>query len=209
MSIIKLEHINKSYKEQIVLKDLNLEINEGEIVSIMGESGCGKSTILNIMGLLDKADSGNLIIQDIVNPKINSKQAMLLQRNNIGYLFQNFALIEQLTVDKNLDIALNYVKSKNKKAKKQEVLEEVGLKGFENKKVYQLSGGEQQRVALARLMLKPCNIILADEPTGSLDEKNRNIVLNLLKKLNQHGKTIVIVTHDPFIKTICSNSISL
>lgn len=209
MSIIKLEHINKSYKEQVVLKDLNLEINEGEIVSIMGESGCGKSTILNIMGLLDKADSGNLVIQDIVNPKINSKQAMLLQRNTIGYLFQNFALIEQLTVDKNLDIALNYVKGIDKKLKKQEVLEEVGLKGFENKKVYQLSGGEQQRVALARLMLKPCNIILADEPTGSLDEKNRSIVLNLLKKLNQHGKTIVIVTHDPFIKTICSNSISL
>lgn len=211
MDLIKLEDVTKKYSNQVVLDKINLKVQQGEILAITGNSGKGKSTILNIMGLLEDFDGGILKVYEEINIKPNSIQATKLLRNKISYLFQNFALIEEETVEENLIIALKYIKDskKNKKEKIKDVLTKVGLAGFEKKYVYQLSGGEQQRVAIARIMLKPCEIVLADEPTGSLDEENRDIVFELLKELNKDGKTIVIVTHDKFISSKCDRVINL
>lgn len=176
MSIIELKNIEKKYGEKKVLDNISLEINEGDLVAITGESGKGKSTILNIVGLLEIPDGGQVSICGEANIKPNSSKASKMLRSNISHLFQNFALIDEETVDNNLLVALKYVKlSKKEKANKiNEALKRVGLEGFEKRRIYELSGGEQQRVAIARVMLKPSKIVLADEPTGSLDETNRD-----------------------------------
>ncbi|MBY7130181.1 ABC transporter ATP-binding protein [Bacillus sp. 8YEL33] len=206
---IELKNISKKYENKQVLDNFNLVVNKGEMMAITGQSGTGKSTLLNIVGLLEEPDSGDVIIQGIENAWKSEKKQIELFRYTIGYLFQNYALIDNETVSKNLDVALEYVKLPNKENKKKEVLEKVGLLDKLNSKIYQLSGGEQQRIALARLMLKKNDIILADEPTGSLDEVNRDQVLSILKSLNNEGKTILIVTHDPEVSKICTNVVTL
>lgn len=206
---IELKNISKKYENKQVLDNFNLVVNKGEMMAITGQSGTGKSTLLNIVGLLEEPDSGDVIIQGIENAWKSEKKQIELFRYTIGYLFQNYALIDNETVSKNLDVALEYVKLPNKDNKKKEVLEKVGLLDKLNSKIYQLSGGEQQRIALARLMLKKNDIILADEPTGSLDEVNRDQVLSILKSLNNEGKTILIVTHDPEVSKICTNVVTL
>ncbi|HDR7390009.1 MULTISPECIES: ABC transporter ATP-binding protein [Bacillus] len=206
---IELKNISKKYENKQVLDNFNLVVNKGEMMAITGQSGTGKSTLLNIVGLLEEPDSGDVIIQGIENAWKSEKKQIELFRYTIGYLFQNYALIDNETVSKNLDVALEYVKLPNKEDKKKEVLEKVGLLDKLNSKIYQLSGGEQQRIALARLMLKKNDIILADEPTGSLDEVNRDQVLSILKSLNNEGKTILIVTHDPEVSKICTNVVTL
>ncbi|PEE31560.1 bacteriocin ABC transporter ATP-binding protein [Bacillus toyonensis] len=206
---IELKNISKKYENKQVLGNFNLVVNKGEMMAITGQSGTGKSTLLNIVGLLEEPDSGDVIIQGIENAWKSEKKQIELFRYTIGYLFQNYALIDNETVSKNLDVALEYVKLPNKDDKKKEVLEKVGLLDKLNSKIYQLSGGEQQRIALARLMLKKNDIILADEPTGSLDEVNRDQVLSILKSLNNEGKTILIVTHDPEVSKICTNVVTL
>ncbi|MGH0521329.1 putative bacteriocin export ABC transporter [Bacillus toyonensis] len=206
---IELKNISKKYENKQVLDNFNLVVNKGEMMAITGQSGTGKSTLLNIVGLLEEPDSGDVIIQGIENAWKSEKKQIELFRYIIGYLFQNYALIDNETVSKNLDVALEYVKLPNKDDKKKEVLEKVGLLDKLNSKIYQLSGGEQQRIALARLMLKKNDIILADEPTGSLDEVNRDQVLSILKSLNNEGKTILIVTHDPEVSKICTNVVTL
>lgn len=211
MGIIEFKNIKKSYNNHKILDDFSFEIIEGEMVAITGESGSGKSTILNIIGLLEKVDVGSYIIDRQENIKISSRKATKVLREKINYLFQNFALIEEETVSYNLQLALKYVKV-NKKEKEEMIksaLEQVGLKDYQDKKVYELSGGEQQRVSIARCILKPCKIVLADEPTGSLDKNNVALVLDLLKKLNKQGKTIIIVTHDDFVASECSRIINL
>lgn len=195
MSDIILKNICKSYHSKVVFQDFSAVIEENTLTIITGSSGCGKSTLLNMIGLLDKPDSGTLEMFGTTNVKPFSKKAEKLLREKIGYLFQNYALIENETVNDNLMIALEYVKGEKKKMIT-ESLEKVGLTGYENKKIYQLSGGEQQRVALARLMLKPCELVLADEPTGSLDDNNKEIVMNIIKELQNQRKTIILVTHD-------------
>ncbi|GFZ34303.1 bacteriocin ABC transporter ATP-binding protein [Clostridium zeae] len=211
MDIIKLEGINKIYGKKKVLENLSLTIKEGEFVAITGESGRGKTTVLNLIGLLEAPDSGNVIIDNISAIKPNTRKSMGILREQISYLFQNFALIDEETVSYNLNLALRYVKaSKKEKTKKiEEALQIVGLTGYEKRRIYELSGGEQQRVAIARIILKPSKIILADEPTGSLDENNLKIVLNLLRKLNNDGKTVVIVTHDKYLASQCDRVIDL
>lgn len=191
--IVKLTDVSKSYNKNKVLDHFDLEINKGDFVIVTGESGCGKSTLLNIIGLLDKADSGTVEIFNETSIKPFSKKAEKILRDKIGYLFQNFALIENESVYDNLSFVL---KNGLQKKKITEALKTVHLEEYMNKKVYQCSGGEQQRIAIARLMLKKCELILADEPTGSLDEKNKNIVMELLCYLHENGKTIIIVTHD-------------
>ena len=208
--MIKLENVSKSYSKSI-LKNISLEIKQGEFVAIVGESGKGKSTLLNIIGLLEKADSGKVFIDGECNIEPNSSKAAKVLRYKINYLFQNFALIDEKNVYKNLMLSLQYVKA-NKKRKIQmidSVLSKVGLEGYGNRKVFELSGGEQQRVAIARCMLKPCKIVLADEPTGSLDINNRDRVLKLLNELNKEGKTIIIVTHDKEVAESCGRIINL
>ncbi len=210
-SIIKLNNISKRYGEQIVLENINLEIPRGSMTAIVGESGSGKTTLLNIIGLLEKADKGKLMIDEetIKDRYIGQKTRYL--RSKINYLFQNFALIDNQTVDYNLDIGLKYVGGNRgqKKRMKSDILVKVGLEDFGQKKVFQLSGGEQQRVSIARALLKPCEFILADEPTGSLDEKNAKVVLDFLQDLNKLGKTILIVTHNMDIAKICDNMINI
>jgi putative ABC transport system ATP-binding protein len=211
MEIIKLQDVNKSYGNKKVLVNLSLSISEGEFVAIIGDSGKGKSTLLNIIGLLENIDGGNLLIDGEENIKVNSTKAMKVIREKISYLFQNFALVDEDTVNYNLNLALKYIKiSKyDKEEKIKNALIDVGLQGYGKRKIYELSGGEQQRVSIARTMLKPSKIVLADEPTGSLDEGNAKVVLKLLRSLNKNGKTVVIVTHDKKLSTQCDRIISL
>ncbi len=200
--------MNKSYQDNIIFDKFNFEVEENTFNVVMGVSGSGKSTLLNIIGLLDKADSGDVILFGEKNIKPFSRKAEKMLREKIGYLFQNFALVENETVEYNLKLALDNIKA-DKKEKIKEVLKEVQLEGYENKKIYKCSGGEQQRVAIARLLLKQCDLILADEPTGSLDESNREIIIKLLKRMQDSGKTIVVVSHDPVFKDIADQIIYL
>ncbi|MDR1568566.1 MAG: putative bacteriocin export ABC transporter [Streptococcaceae bacterium] len=209
--MFKLENIVKKYGEKVVLDNLNITIEDGEMIAIMGESGSGKSTLLNILGLLESFDSGTYQLDNEQNVKPNSRLANKIIRENITYIFQNYALIDNQTVTSNLSLAQKYVKEDKqaKNAQIKEVLDTVGLSGYENHKVFELSGGQQQRVSIARCLLKPSNLVLADEPTGSLDEKNRDIILKELKLLNQKGKTVIIVTHDLEVAHSCSKIINL
>lgn len=211
MAIIEFNNIEKYYGNKEILNELSFKIEEGEMVAITGPSGSGKSTVLNIIGLLEDFSNGSYRLDGEDNIKINSSKSTIILRNKINYLFQNFALIDEQTVSYNLELAFKYLK-RSKKEKNEEiskVLSEVGLVGYEKRKIYELSGGEQQRVAIARCMLKPCKIVLADEPTGSLDPKNAKVILDLLKKLHEKGKTIIVVTHDKFIADSCDRIINL
>ena len=181
------------------------------MIAIVGPSGCGKSTLLNILGLLDTDYSGEVLYDGQLLSKASEKKRDEYIRNNINYLFQNYALIETDTVEENLMLALEYEKlTKNEKIQKiNKSLELVGLKDFNKKSVFTLSGGEQQRVALARIILKRGNIVLADEPTGNLDRNNSNKVMEILKALQKQGRTIIIVTHDESLAAQCDDIIRL
>lgn len=211
MSAVELKNICKKYGDREIFKNFNLTVEEGDFVSIMGVSGAGKSTLLNIIGMLEKADSGDIEIFGIKNPTFNSSSGVKLLRHNISYLFQNYGLVESESVLYNLKIATKYLKCSKaeEKIKIAKALEKVGLSGFEKKKVYQLSGGEQQRVAMAKIILKSSKLILADEPTGSLDSANRKDVLELLNEINQNGSTVIVVTHDPIVDEYATVRIKL
>ena len=173
-----------------MFKIFYLEIPDSRFLVISGESGCGKSTLLNMIGGIETPDKGSIIVNGFDVAKKGKKQKYF--KEVVGFLFLNFALLENKTVKENLEIIK---KSGRTDISINEALEKVGLQKVINKKVYQLSGGEQQRVALARLMLKKCSIVLADEPTGSLDKKNSEIVMNILNELSEQGKTVIVVTH--------------
>ncbi|MBC8621174.1 ATP-binding cassette domain-containing protein [Bacillus paralicheniformis] len=205
--MIQLENISKRFDEKTVLSNFSIQIKENEFVSIVGKSGSGKTTVLNIMSLLDSPDKGDVTILGYTNPK--AKEVMQLRREHLGYIFQNYVLMDNETVLTNLLLSTAYAKNFHK-GQLPGVLEMVGLdKSFLKKKIYQLSGGEQQRVAIARILLKPCDIILADEPTGNLDEYNKNIVLSLFHRLKDMGKTIICVTHDQKIADCSDRVINL
>lgn len=211
MSICSLENINKSYDDKVIFKNFSIEIDEGEFICITGGSGSGKSTLLNIIGLLDSINSGKVNLFNFTDLKPNTRKTSFLLKNHIGFLFQNYALIDEKTVNYNLDIAKNsstLTKTKWNQLKK-EVLKKMELDIPLNQKIYKLSGGEQQRIAIARIILKDCDLILADEPTGSLDTKNRNLVLEILKDLNRNNKTIIMVSHDPYVVNISNRVINL
>lgn len=199
MSLIELKHINHSFGNHRILEDFSMNVEDQELLAITGPSGSGKSTLLNILGLLMKPDQGEMIHFGYKNVKPNTHRALQVLRNEIGYLFQNYALIDSATVRENMAIALKYSKVKDKKGAMQEALKEVGLIDKEDAKVSTLSGGEQQRLAMARLIVKPCRVILADEPTGNLDEDNSLRIVNLFKRMQDSGKSIVIVTHQQSI----------
>ncbi|MFB0829757.1 ABC transporter ATP-binding protein [Brevibacillus laterosporus] len=210
-TVCELVDVSKRYQDHLVLEHINLKVYEGEMLAITGKSGSGKTTVLNIMGLLENPSSGTVKLFDKNSPRIGSAQANRLLRTKIAYLFQNYALIDDATVEYNLEIPLLYSrKSKKEKQKlKMDALEKVGMDIPLKQKTYGLSGGEQQRVAIARTLLKPCDLILADEPTGSLDIDNRNEIVKLLKGLNNEGKTIIIVTHDQYVAEACGRIIKL
>lgn len=211
MFAIQLKNIDKSFGKKKVLNNLSLQIRENEMVALIGPSGCGKTTLLNILGLIEPYDSGEYLLFGKQAPQCNSNQANQTIRRSISYLFQNFALVDNFTVEQNLMIALKYTR-KTKQEKYvliNEALNKVGLSEYNELKIFEISGGEQQRVALARAMIKPSKIILADEPTGALDSKNRDEVLQLLREINKQRKTIVIVTHDMTVANSCDRIIQL
>ena len=198
MSLITLKNIKKQYgKDQVLFENLSLEIEKGEFVGLVGKSGAGKTTLLNIIGLITDISAGTITIDGHQNVSINSKSAMILRRYTIGYLFQNYGLIEDESVLWNLKLALEYKKKKKEKLKLiDKYLKQFELTDMLDKKVYQLSGGEQQRIAIIKLILQGSRIILADEPTSGLDKENESIVMKLLKELNEDGITIIMVTHN-------------
>lgn len=209
--MIKIIDLKKSFKDKVIFENFNYTIKDGTMIAIVGKSGSGKTTLLNILGLLDFDFDGKILYDDQEISKLNEKHITKYIRNNINYLFQNYALIDNETVEKNLLLSLEYEKisKQDKILKINNVLENVGLSNYNKKRIYTLSGGEQQRIALARTMLKRGNIILADEPTGNLDDENSKIVIKLLKNLQKLGKTIIIVTHNQEIADKCDEIIRL
>jgi putative ABC transport system ATP-binding protein len=197
MNII-IKNLNKQYKEHKIFENFSLEIPAGKLTAIHGVSGSGKTTLLNIIGLIEDFDTGDLYLGGEKSSGIYSRKSLLLRRNLISYLFQNFALLEDESIEKNLAVPLIYSKisKKEKQKKMREVLAKVNIRHSLKTKVYSLSGGEKQRVALARALLKDSEIILADEPTGSVDKGNRDEILRLLRAEAENGKTVIIVTHD-------------
>ena len=207
--IITLHDIGKTYGDKQIISQFNLEIEKGKMYALTGPSGSGKSTLLNIIGTIEKPSVGEVFHFGMKDVPPKSSKSRFLLREKISFLFQNYGLSDNDTVLYNLLIALHYKKCKNKQQLVAEALKSVGLEGYENKKIFQLSGGEQQRVALARLLLKPSEIILADEPTGNLDNQNRDMVFQHLKRLQKSGKTLIIVTHDKELARQCDIVITI
>jgi len=209
--VCELDEVSKSYSGRRIIESMSMTVLEGEMVAITGRSGSGKTTLLNILGLLESADSGTVRLFGQTSPGIRSRKANRILRNRLAYLFQNYALIDNETVDYNLRIAQTYLSASTSQRRQQraETLRQVGLPAAGPRKIYELSGGEQQRVAIARILLKPCDLVLADEPTGSLDAANRTAILDMLRDLNKSGKAIVVVTHDEEVAAACHRVIDL
>jgi ABC-type antimicrobial peptide transport system, ATPase component len=199
--MIKITDLRKVFKTEdiatIALDGMALHVKEHEFVAIMGPSGCGKSTLLNVLGLLDKADEGEYLINGINVTNLGENKLCDIRKENIGFVFQSFNLIEELTVAENVELPLEYngIKSSLRKEMVEEALKSVQMLHRRNHFPAQLSGGQQQRVAVARAIVNNPKVILADEPTGNLDSKNRLDVMELLTSLNDKGTTIVMVTH--------------
>ena len=199
--MIKTEKLSMLFTtEEVQTKALNevtLHVEQGEFVAIMGPSGCGKSTLLNILGTLDSPTSGSYFFEGTQVDKMNENQLTALRKNNLGFIFQSFNLIDELTVYENVELPLVYmgIKTAQRKEKVNKVLEKVNLLYRANHYPQQLSGGQQQRVAIARAVVTDCKLLLADEPTGNLDSVNGVEVMELLSELNRQGTTIIIVTH--------------
>lgn len=199
--MIKTEKLSMLFTtEEVQTKALNevtLHVEQGEFVAIMGPSGCGKSTLLNILDTLDSPTSGSYFFEGKQVDKMNENQLTALRKNNLGFIFQSFNLIDELTVYENVELPLVYmgIKTAQRKEKVNKVLEKVNLLHRANHYPQQLSGGQQQRVAIARAVVTDCKLLLADEPTGNLDSVNGVEVMELLSELNRQGTTIIIVTH--------------
>jgi len=199
--MIKVNNLEKIYRteevETVALNNISFEIKEGEFVAIMGPSGCGKSTLLNIIGLLDDLDAGSFEFNGTEVAKFKERQRAEMRKHNIGFVFQSFNLIDELTVFENVELPLIYtgVGAAERKKIVDEVLDKIQIAHRRNHYPQQLSGGQQQRVAVARAVVNKPKLILADEPTGNLDSRNGNEVMQLLTDLNEQGTTIIMVTH--------------
>ncbi|MCF8223389.1 MAG: ABC transporter ATP-binding protein [Bacteroidales bacterium] len=199
--MIKTNGLTKVFRteevETTALNSINLEVREGEFVAVMGPSGCGKSTLLNILGLLDNPTAGDYSFNGSEVARLKEKQRTIFRKGNIGFVFQSFNLIDELTVYENVELPLIYLKMKSSERKEmvEKVLERMKIGHRAKHFPQQLSGGQQQRVAIARAVVANPRLILADEPTGNLDSKNGDEVMSLLTELNREGTTIVMVTH--------------
>jgi putative ABC transport system ATP-binding protein len=199
--MIKIKNLVKIYRtedvETVALNKLSFEVADGEFVSVMGPSGCGKSTLLNILGLLDEPDQGSFLFNGVEVAHLNERRRADIRKKNIGFVFQSFNLIDELTVYENVELPLIYlgVKAAERKPKVEEVLDKMQIMHRRHHYPQQLSGGQQQRVAVARAVVNNPKLILADEPTGNLDSSNGNEVMQLMTDLNEQGTTIIMVTH--------------
>lgn len=188
---VEIKNVNKHFGEKRLFDNFSCDIEQGDFVVITGASGCGKTTLLNMIGGLEPVTSGKISVAGL--EITNQKNLQIYYRDIVGFVFQNFGLVEQKTVEENLKMI--HKKGKTE-VSVQEALRSVGMEKALKQKVYSLSGGEQQRIALARLRLKNCQLILADESTGSLDRKNGQLVMKILHEMNAEGKTVIMVTHD-------------
>lgn len=207
--ILEMNQIKKAYymgeEEQIVLNNINLTVNKGDFVAILGPSGSGKTTLMNIIGCLDLPSSGHYVLSNQKVDELDEKDLAIIRNKEIGFIFQQFQLLPRLNAIQNVELPLVYsgleVKERRKKAK--EMLTRVGLGDKLFNRPNQLSGGQQQRVAIARAMVTEPTILLADEPTGALDQKNGQQIMELFHEINKEGKTIIMITHD---KDIAKNA---
>jgi putative ABC transport system ATP-binding protein len=199
--MIKLHNLTKIYQAQGVetraLSEVDLTVKKGEFVSIMGPSGCGKTTLLNIIGLLDSYNEGLFVFNDANVSDLNERQKLKLRKEKIGFVFQNFNLIDDLTVSENIELPLHYLgySAQDRRQRVLEVLEMVGMGHRRDFFPYQLSGGQQQKVAVGRAIIAKPSLILADEPTGNLDSTQGNEIMEMLSRLNDQGTTLIMVTH--------------
>ena len=213
--MIRTENLTRIFRtedvETIALNGVNIEVEDGEFIAIMGPSGCGKSTLLNILGLLDSPTEGKYWLNNEEVGHLKERERTAYRKGRIGFVFQNFNLIDELTVEENVDLQLKYlgVGKAERKERVLEILRKVKLSHRAKHYPHQLSGGQQQRVAIARAVVGKPSIILADEPTGNLDSKNGMEVMQLLSELNEEGTTIVMVTHSKHDATYASRIINL
>lgn len=213
--MIRTENLTKIFRteeiETIALNGVNINVKDGEFVAIMGPSGCGKSTLLNILGLLDTPTEGKYWLGDEEVGHLKERERTAYRKGRIGFVFQNFNLIDELTVEENIDLQLKYlgIGKAERKERVLDILRKVKLSHRAKHYPHQLSGGQQQRVAIARAVVGKPSIILADEPTGNLDSKNGMEVMQLLSELNEEGTTIVMVTHSKHDATYASRIINL
>ncbi|MGL5479493.1 MAG: ABC transporter ATP-binding protein [Clostridium sp.] len=216
MSYLSLKNIKKIYGkndyEVRALDGIDLEVNKGEMIAIMGASGCGKSTLLNILGCIDVPTSGEYFIDKKLVDFNKLSSLNEIRNKEISFIFQNFALIKELSVINNIILPLKFRKGNKKDIleKAEFFIKELGIEGLKNKNVRNLSGGQQQRVAIARALCQETDIILADEPTGALDEENSIKIMSILKDLNiKYGKTIIVVTHDNLVSSYCDRKLKM
>ena len=213
--MLKLREIHKSYQqgsqEFPILKGIDLHVEEGDFLAIMGPSGSGKSTLMNIIGCLDKANSGSYHIEGTDVSKLSDNQLSDLRNQKIGFVFQNFNLMPKLTACQNVELPLTYMKipKKERRERAMEMLRLVGLEERSEFKPMELSGGQKQRVAIARALVTNPSFILGDEPTGALDTKTSVQIMELFKQFNEAGKTIVIITHEPEVAQMCKKTVVL
>lgn len=210
---IQLRNVKKSYGkgslQTVALNGIDLEIAEGELITIMGPSGSGKSTLLNLLGCIDKCTSGSYIFNGVNINECNSRTLAKIRNENFGFIFQSFNLIDEFNLIENISLPLTYKKGfkGSFKKKSMELLNRVGLIEHKGKRPNQLSGGQQQRVAIARALVGQPSIILADEPTGALDQKTGKEIMKMLLEINKNGKTVIIITHDLNIARQCKRVI--
>lgn len=208
MSLLELKNVSKIYGELHALDQVSLKVDKGEWVAIMGPSGSGKSTMMNIIGCMDKPTEGEVLLDGVDLAKESAKSLTAIRRDKIGLIFQQFHLVSYLTALENVMVAQYYHSIPDEK-EAMEALERVGLADRAKHLPSQLSGGEQQRVCVARALINYPEIILADEPTGNLDEANEEIVVELFRKLHEEGTTLIVVTHDPEVAEVAQRTLVL
>lgn len=208
MSLLKLNHISKIYGSLKALDDISLTVNKGEWLAVMGPSGSGKSTLMNIIGCMDRPSQGEVSLDGKDISKENAKGLTAIRRDKVGLIFQQFHLVNYLTAVENVMVAQYYHSLPDEK-EAMEALARVGLADRAKHLPSQLSGGEQQRVCIARALINHPELILADEPTGNLDETNENIVLDIFRQLHTEGATLIVVTHDPEVGEVAHRTITL
>ena len=208
MSLLEIKNVSKIYGPLKALDNVNLTVENGEWLAIMGPSGSGKSTMMNIIGCMDKPSLGEVILDGVDIAKESGKKLTEIRRDKIGLIFQQFHLVNYLTAVENVMVSQYYHSMPDEK-EALEALERVGLKDRAKHLPSQLSGGEQQRVCIARALINHPEIILADEPTGNLDEANENIVIDIFKQLHRQGTTLIVVTHDPEVAEVAQRTVVL